>query len=122
MNFNTTYAVGNELFARQCFILGWCVWSFGYDPKPITGLEKNQVEYLRGRFVGSLYPDELKKAIQDRLDVLNGKDGVLANLTNTDNHSDKPLTPAVLSGRHPDLDRGERLHLISTPIDNGHKS
>lgn len=69
-SFGTTYAVGNELYAAKCFVLGWVAWSHGYEPEPIEWLEKDQAEYLRSVFVGSLYPDELKKAIQDRLDVL----------------------------------------------------
>lgn len=76
MTFNTTYAVGNNLFARQCFVLGWCVWSADNDPEPIAGLDKVQTEYLRSVYVGPLYPEELKKAIQDRLDELGKESSV----------------------------------------------
>lgn len=107
--FGVTYAVGNDVFAAKCFILGWTAWSYGCDPEPIAGLNKDQAGYLREIYVGPLYPDDLKKAIQDRLDAIDkeaaAEAGALTELTENNRYADSSKERSPSPVKFPDPEK-----------------
>lgn len=94
---NTTYAIGNEVYASKDLIFGWCFWSHGNSPLPIRSHSVEQIEALLKLYTSGLYPEELRDALREGLAfVKQGEENMVAltELCAGNKVADKPVTVA----------------------------
>lgn len=65
----TVYSINNEIFATKCVIFGWSIdVGFGYQSLQHGGAyDLNQLKEMRKMFSGTLYPDELRSALDSAI-------------------------------------------------------